>query len=352
MQAPTTGLYGQTVGLPARHQVVKEKRVKISKKNIEWERSHRKYAYMIAPADADETWFRHHFWEARRSLVRNALTSVLTSDFAMNRFDECGSEALIEYSKTEDRYRIRANYCHCRFCAPCAKAKAGTLSRNLRARLEKQPQGNDRYRFITLTLAHHAGDGLRDLIMKLLRCFALLRTSKVWKNSQRGGCMIMEVKWSRETGWHPHLHIAAEGDWMRQETLSKEWHRVTGDSFKVDIRALKDAKDTAFYVSKYVTKGVNDEVWLDHNAAAEFVTSMKGVRTCGTFGNWRGFKLLAQDREHEATDWQPVSLLSQLAARARSGEIAAITMLMALEDAFQYNPHKKRHTRKSTDPPT
>jgi len=309
----------------------------------------RKYEYFVAPADPDETWFRHHNWEARRQLVRKQLVNVNTSEFALNRYDECGGECLVEWSDTEQRYRLRANYCHCRHCAPCARAKATTLSKNLRERLEQQPKGNDRYRFITLTLKHRSGMPLRAMIDKLYKCFATLRKTKLWKNSQRGGCTIFENKWSAESGFHPHLHITAEGDWMRQESLSKEWLEITGDSFKVDIRSLKDAKDTAFYVSKYVTKGINDEVWLNTGAASEWICASKGLRICATYGTWRGFALLKIDRSHEAKDWKPVALLTQIAARAKAGSLVDQELLIHLHDSLTYDPHKRRIATKSNE---
>lgn len=344
-----TDLYGQTAVLPARHRPVMKRERRPSKAEAERDRKAERMAWLVAPATEDESWFRHHNWQARRSLVRHGLISTHATEFQMNRFDECGSECLVEWSESEQRYRLRANHCRCRHCAPCNKAKGSLLSKNLRERLTAGPADGQRFRFVTLTLKHSPDDGLRELITRLYDCFRRLRNSPLWKESQDGGAIILEVKWSQGGGWHPHLHVISEGHFMKDTKLQSEWHRITGDSFKADIRKLDNIKDVCFYVAKYVGKGVNDDVWSDLNAATEYIIAMKGVRFCATFGKWRGFALLKPDKAHDAKDWKPVCLLDQLARRARNGEQAAIQLLILLDDALTYNPHKKRNTSKRND---
>jgi hypothetical protein len=328
----------------------REKRM--SKADRDRDRKAEQMSWLVPYADPDETWFRHHNWQRKRDLIRSHLIASGVNDFGLNRWDECGSECLIEWSDSEKRYRLKANHCRCRHCEPCAKAKATTLSRNLQKRLEQEPKGADRYRFITLTVAHRKGQTLLDLITKLRNCYRELRKQKVWKNSQRGGCTVLEVKWSIGGGWHPHLHITSEGDWLRQESLSRAWHEITGDSFKVDIRKLDSAKDAAFYVSKYLSKGVNNEVWNDAKAAVEYIVAMKGQRICATYGTWRGYALMKIDPAHQATDWKPIATLKHIAHEARQGMEWAVELLRGLDDALVYNPHKKRKpTNSGASPP-
>lgn len=345
MNAPTD-LYGSKLKLPRAHTPVQRREKRPSKYQQAKDKKNARYDWYVATADPDETWFRHYNWQADRAKVRDALIGTWANEFQMNRFDECGSECLVEWSESEQRHRLRANHCKCRHCRPCNKAKGGLLSANLKKRLEKGPNDGCRFRFITLTLRHDRADELKPLLTRLYKCFAELRKTKLWKDSQDGGCSILEVKWSASTGWHPHLHIIAEGGWLRAETLQKAWHGITTDSYKADIRALNDIKDTCYYVAKYVGKGVNDEMWQHKPAAVEYILAMKGVRFCATFGKWRGFALLQPDKAHEAKDWVAVGLLAQIAARAREGVMVDILLLMTLEEALQYNPHKKRNTTK------
>lgn len=290
------------------------------------------------PATVEETWFRHHYWRDKRLKVYKALHSVGQNQKQLDNFDNCGAECVVEFHKEENRYRLRGSYCHSRHCEPCMKAKSNLLAANLRERLADAK--THQYRFLTLTLRHSEAP-LCDQIKKLYTSFKKLRTSKLWKSSQRGGAAMLEVKWDpKSRKWHPHLHIVAEGNYIGKDNLSEAWHRATGDSFIVDIRRLDKTKDVAFYVAKYVTKGTNAEVWDDSEAAAEWVTATRGVRSCATYGSWRGYKLLAKPTA--STGWNPVGLLRNVVQAAYRAEHWALHLLNALEDCFQYNPGKPR----------
>lgn len=283
-------------------------------------------SYIIPPAHPHETWFRHSHWKAKREKVRQAMISIGTGTFAMNRFEECGSQCVVEWSDTLQKHRIRGSFCHCRHCEPCMRAKANKLAANLRNRLEKRPNG--RYRFITLTLKH-SDTPLQEQIAKLYGAFKKLRTLKLWKKSQHGGAFMLEVKWQADTRrWHPHLHIISEGNFLEQKELSAAWLQCTGDSQIVDIRCLHNEKDAAHYLCKYVTKGTSSDVWNDYNAAQEWLTATKGLRGCATFGVWRGFKLM--ETTELANDWQPVKMLHAICQQAQEGSLADLYLLLKL----------------------
>ena len=207
------------------------------------------------------------------------------------------------------------------------RAKANKMAANLRNRLAEQPDG--RYRFITLTLKHNTKP-LAEQIQRLYACFKKLRKTRCWQETQRGG------------HWHPHLHIIAEGDFLHKRDLTEAWLKVTGDSCIIDIRALNNAKDAAHYVAKYVTKGTNSEVWLDTDAAQEWILAMKGVRACATYGTWRGYRLLAVT--DQAKDWTPVVSLIQLYDDIERGEPYAMAILKQLNE-------KRVAAERHVDPP-
>jgi hypothetical protein len=300
----------------------------------------KRFSLHVQPAHPAETAFRHSFWKEKRAAVRTSLASAGTQPHALDRFDQCGGECIVEYSKEAGKHRLRANYCHSRHCEPCMKAKANKLASNLRARLEAEADG--RYRFITLTL-QHTNETLTRQIKKLYRGFKNMRSMKEWKNSQRGGAAILECKWNPKTReWHPHLHVVSEGDYLDKHTLSRMWKQATDGSYIVDIRKLDKAKDAAFYVAKYVSKGTNIQVWSDPDAAQEWICSLKGVRTCLTFGTWRGYNLLANKETY--TDWKPVYSLMQLFREASAGETAAVLVLCKL-DGWKLDDERDHHKR-------
>ena len=100
-----------------------------------------------------------------------------------------------------------------------------------------------------------------------------------------------EVKRGKGSGlWHPHVHAI----WLceekpDQDKLSKEWLKMTGDSFIVDVRPI-DLHDpiTGFLeVFKYAVK-FNDQPPKDTWHCYE---KLSGRRLIGSFGGFRGVKL-------------------------------------------------------------
>ncbi len=298
------------------------------------------------PINNEEENFRHAHWQDKRRRVRAALVAAETSRSAVENFDNCGSDAAVFYDKENKKWKITANLCHCRHCEPCMRSKGNLLAKNLAKKVTDS--AGKQFRFITLTLKH-CDDPLETQINKLYDCFKKLRNSKVWKESQNGGAGMFECKFNGDRGeWHPHLHIVAEGFFLHHRDLSAEWYAITGDSFRVDIRVIKSAKDAAFYVAKYVSKGTNDDVWNNHHAAEEWVRAMKGRRTCMTYGTWRGMKLL--EKEPQTGDYKYVDQLAHIVRAAERGEQWAIRMYDSLKADLQYNPHKKRTKRTGTLP--
>jgi hypothetical protein len=316
-----------------------EKRIKEAKCPKSMEATARFYANITPPATTNETKYRHGWWEKTREKVRNAMIRTCVNVFTLNRYDECGSECTVEYSKEANRHRVRANYCRSRHCQACMKAKGNKIAANLHNKLKAQ--GPRQYRFITLTVKHSDAP-LAEQIRRLYASCKKLRHSKCWKETQKGGAITLEVKWKPETRkWHPHLHIISEGYYLNKERLSAAWHHATGDSFIADIRSLNSARDTAYYVAKYVTKGTNAEVWDDINAATEWITATKGVRVCATFGTWRGFALL--QNPEDVTDWKPVGKLDTIIDEAKKGQPWAMAIIASLRPPGATDgPDKKR----------
>lgn len=290
------------------------------------------------PITSDEEWMRHHNWRDKRSRVKQVLGKSGTGARGMDAFCNCGAECVVEWSESEKRYRLRGSYCHGRHCEPCQKSKSSLIINNLRAKLGAEP--DRQYRFITLTLRHNRTTKLADQVKRLYACYKKLRQHKSWQRSQRGGAAMLEIKLVERGGWHPHLHIVSEGVWMDKRELMNAWSEITGDSFVADIRQLSNKKDVAFYVGKYVTKGVNDAVWDDEEKAIEYVCAMRGVRSCATFGTWRGYKLLGKPKA--VHDFKPVALLSSIAGKARAGCVASVHLLEILRESFQYSPGRRR----------
>lgn len=300
-----------------------------STRNADKERElrHRELDLSFIPATELETSWRHSGWKEKRARVLAALERTGSGKFSIQHFKECGSDCVVEWSAELQRWRVSSNHCKCRHCEPCMRARGTRLVLNLEKRLSENPDG--RYRFITLTLLHSDAP-LADQIKRLYACFRKLRSMKGWKSTQRGGAAILESKFDlKSRQWHPHLHIVSEGDFLDKKKLSELWYKATGDSYIVDIRKLDRGKDAAYYVGKYVTKGTNAAVWFDPAAADEWVVTMRGVRTCLTFGTWRGYRLMAAPET--AKDWKPISRLDKLIAACWRNEVWALAIMKGLK---------------------
>ena len=282
------------------------------------------YEHYTPPATRLEEGFRHTHWRKRREKVKAALARTGSGEIAKERFSACGSDARVEWNEEKKKYRIKANYCHHRHCEPCAKAKANRIAANLKDRLEENP--NEKFRFITLTQRSNDAP-LAQQIATLYRNFKKLRNTRLWKQTQVGGAFFLEVK-RNGNHWHAHLHVIAAGAFIRVHELSAEWMKVTGDSFIVDVRLINSANDAAFYVTKYLAKGTSPEVWLQDDTAEEWITASKGVRTCATYGTWRGFKLM-EPRPDNGT-WTMIEKLDTLISRSLTGDAEACAILKEL----------------------
>lgn len=154
---------------------------------------------------------------------------------------------------------------------------------------------------MTLTLAHSDAP-LRDQLTRLRECWRKLRRTRWFAERCIGGVYGVEVKHNAESGtWHVHLHAIIDGDYMPQAVLSDLWHTITGDSFIVDIRAVRSRKNAVAYIAAYVTKGSSVDHWPDE-AVCEFATAMHGQRLLQSFGTLHGVPLDVADEDDEPTE--------------------------------------------------
>jgi hypothetical protein len=182
--------------------------------------------------------------------------------------------------------KLVGNYCHDRFCTPCARGRASVIRENLTRLI-----GHQRIRFITLTLKAEPGS-LGERIDRLLECFRRLRGMPVWKRHVHAGAYFLECKWSAEyRSWHAHVHVVVTGSYVPQASLSVAWEVCTGDSRIVDIRSPSHADTLADYVTKYVTKALDGETSRDADRLDELIVGLKGRRLATTIGEWRGSSL-------------------------------------------------------------
>lgn len=287
---------------------------------------------LIPPTLAEED-YRHGLWADRRRQVFDALNSSGFSPRRVQRFACCGALAAVWWNDVTGELQVRASHCHDRMCRPCAMARGLELTRAIAIHVPKDTT----LRFVTLTIKH-AGEPLAEQLAKLRKCFTRLRNRTFWKAHVRGGVQVVEPKLTASNEWHTHLHFIYQGLPMPWAELKAEWLAITGDSYHVDIRVVQaDAdgiKDTARYLTKYITKSCGASVFSDPEKLLEYMVAMKGQRILNFLGSWRGIMdeetEQAVESQRIAQGWHYLYSLAQIIAKAAEGDQAAATILLRL----------------------
>jgi len=256
---------------------------------------------------------RHYFWTPRRKRVYNALVATCAGNNRIGAFQACGSGYWVLRKKDDHRtIKVVHDYCHDRFCEACGYLRQETIRTNLRTKL-----GDNPHRFLTLTLKSD-GETLKELLDKLLKCFKRLRSTTFWKEKVHGGAAFIEVTANAESrNWHPHIHAIIDGKWLDQSVLRKLWHSITGDSYVLDIRLIRDRKSVANYISKYATKPLPTKIVMDGVLLEEAVDALRGRKLCYTFGLWSKWRLLKPLGDEE---WETVCHANELPFRIKDDD--------------------------------
>lgn len=180
---------------------------------------------------------------------------------------------------------VRSKPCRDRCCPRCATARGKRVA----DRIAQMVQRMNAPRFLTLTIQTD-GLSLEDAISKLMESFRRLRRRPEWREKVIGGVYVVEVTRGQSGDrWHPHLHCIVDGYFWLQQTISKLWLAITGDSSIVHIEAIVDRGKTANYIGRYIGKPTGWEEW-GYPELSEFARAMQGKRLVHTFGSLHNAK--------------------------------------------------------------
>jgi len=212
-------------------------------------------------------------------------------------FAGCGDGMWILRNKANPaQFKLAPDYCHDRFCRPCAASRSATVARNIRELI-----GDHHARHITLTLKHRP-QPLKEQLDRLYAAYRRLRQRRLWKERVTGAAAMLEITWNADTNrWHPHLHVVAIGDFLPLSDLRAAWLAVTGDSHIVDIKLIKDPRTTAAYVAKYATKAIDSELTTHPLPLTEAIRALTGRRAIVSSGSWAHARLTTPPKNDEWT---------------------------------------------------
>jgi len=223
------------------------------------------------------------------------------------------------------RYRVHASYCKDRCCEACANTRRSRIVKNLKPKI-----GERQTRLLTLTL-RGAETPLRTQLGRLYTSARALRRVPQIKAAMTGGVQMLELTYNKTTRcWHPHLHILTFGKYLDHAVIKKHWHRITGDSFIVDIRMVRNAGVAASYVAKYACAPITAAAYHSPATLREAITALRGTRTVNCFGSAKGWKLTDDPQPVEGEVWEPIAPLGKVITDAQNGSREAIAILASL----------------------
>jgi hypothetical protein len=222
---------------------------------------------------------------------------------AADRMDHCADYLLFRHYLAHDAVRLHAaNFCKqhliCPVCAVRRGSKAvGAYLQRFDAIQLVQPTGQPLTPWmLTYTVKNgrnlcermaHLRSSLKRLTDSRRKFRAGGRNPSTWGN-MAGAVGAIEVT-NKGNGWHPHVHIFGlfEGPYEVRE-MSREWSRITGDSFVCEAHEVYGDPAAAFAeVFKYALKF--SEMSHRHNWQAAQV--LKAQRLIFSLGVFRGVEI-------------------------------------------------------------
>lgn len=213
------------------------------------------------------------------------------------RLDECRTDAWFVRHEETGIVRVAAKQCRVRWCPLCSDARQAFLTSQVAGWLAP----TEHPKILTVTLKHSKAP-IGWQIKNLYEFFRAFRRRSYLKKRITGGVWFFQIKKSKsDSMWHPHIHAVIDGDYLDQKKLSTLWSQITGGSYIVDVRPVKDKDNAVRHVARYAAKpsALAD---LDLDDAVSLVAAMQGVRLVGTWGTARKISLRAK-KPDDADKW-------------------------------------------------
>lgn len=236
---------------------------------------------------------------------------------------------------------VPANQCRERLCPRCQRVRASKWAERVRPLLEKleaggeflnfktgelEKRGPSPAKFLTLTQVSKPGESLRAALRRFNEHFRALYLHEEWKSRVRGYVAAREVTWTKKKCWHFHVHVLADFDYWPQREISALWHSITGDSYIVDVRAVKRGSERE--AIKYPIKFIG----VPPSKVVELVQSTAGVRMISIGGEWRKFLRVADMEPEDCPEGHELVPASVLYARAQAGCVRSTEAINSVLD--------------------
>jgi len=211
----------------------------------------------------------------QREVVAEGLEGIFT-DKSLENFTKCGQFGyLIEHQCKYQQVIVMR--CKLRVCPHCSS----TILHQQFKRCADLIRVMKRPRFLTLTV-RNTEDIRKEYVQRLKKLFYNFRRKQRVSPHIRGGIIVSEVT-HKGRGYHLHLHIIYDGDYLHWKNVQQAWQEVTGqDVVHIDIRVCRNTGHAIGYLAGYLKKG-QSFASMEHFIAYHAET--KGSRYFQTFGS-------------------------------------------------------------------
>ena len=215
----------------------------------------------------------------------------------------CGQHTVKSYPT----YRCKKLY-----CPDCASERAARLSKQTELKIAEVMKANPGGRLCFLTLTTKNAKTFEAGLRKLKKSFTTFKRKKAFKDHIKGYAGGFEHTFNPKTNdFHVHLHlIVLRGKFWNQSDISDTWREVTGDSFIVDIREVKDVHKGVKELCKYIVKSA-DLMKMPDDKFREVVEMKRGTRMFVSGGCFYNVKLDDADEPEESDIFNQFSQLRE-----------------------------------------
>ena len=152
---------------------------------------------------------------------------ILTRTLAarLNGMRQCGEFPVCILIQNGRVIGVLRNQCRGRGCPVCDTLKAAATRRDLDLLISERVIAGARFSLITLTMPHERDDLLQKLLTLLFAAVGRFQRSAGFKHHVSGYARGIEIPWSPENGFHPHVHYIAEAKLWPKEEIKDLWTR-------------------------------------------------------------------------------------------------------------------------------
>ena len=236
------------------------------------------------------------FWK-KQTVYKNSIAAKLRQagfHVLADKLELCHTHYTVATCKNCSSVRKFPNRCDNFICPECAHH----LQYRRRQQIEWWCKLITQPKHVVLTI-RSIPDISAGHVRQMKRYLASLRRRK-FCHGWRGGFYRIECTHGR-SGWHLHIHLLIDADWIDQDQLKQQWNSVTGGGgYIVKVKDCR-GEDYLREVTKYVVKSSSLAKWTS-DKLVQFVTAFTGQRLFGVFGNLYAARTRFRDFIHDLKD--------------------------------------------------